>query len=154
MPTPTRIVGLRRAGARTDEYQIGGRVTTGKMTVDYRPIQAVTGVWDWADYDKSGTNFAATSTLSENDKHLGSIPPSTAITDTNAYRVSYTYGQREVPLQCDNSGILLVNQGGVPTAMFGPGSIDQAHSENEFVEAKQLINTSRVYAQTIVELLG
>lgn len=48
----------------------------------------------------------------------------------------------------------LVNQGGVPTAMFGPGSIDQAHSENEYVEVKQLIKTSRIYAQTIVELLS
>ncbi len=47
----------------------------------------------------------------------------------------------------------LVNQGGIPTAMFGPGSINQAHTIDEFIEIPQLINATKILAQTIAEYL-
>ena len=33
----------------------------------------------------------------------------------------------------------MVNDGGIPTIVFGPGSIDQAHSLNEYVEIDQVV---------------
>jgi acetylornithine deacetylase/succinyl-diaminopimelate desuccinylase family protein len=48
----------------------------------------------------------------------------------------------------------MVNRYGIPTAIFGPGSIDQAHTVDEYVDIDQLVNASRVYALTITELLG
>jgi succinyl-diaminopimelate desuccinylase len=47
----------------------------------------------------------------------------------------------------------LVNQAGIPTAMFGPGSIDRAHAVDEYVEVDQLIDASKIYAQTLAKLL-
>jgi acetylornithine deacetylase len=48
----------------------------------------------------------------------------------------------------------MVNRYGIPTAIFGPGSIDQAHAVDEYVDIDQLVNASRVYALTLTELLG
>jgi acetylornithine deacetylase/succinyl-diaminopimelate desuccinylase family protein len=48
----------------------------------------------------------------------------------------------------------MVNRYGIPTAIFGPGSIDQAHAVDEYVDVDQLVNASRVYALTLSELLG
>ena len=36
----------------------------------------------------------------------------------------------------------MVNNGGVPTIVFGPGSIDQAHSVDEFVEIDQVVTAA------------
>jgi acetylornithine deacetylase/succinyl-diaminopimelate desuccinylase family protein len=47
----------------------------------------------------------------------------------------------------------LVNQGGIPSAMYGPGSIDQAHAVNEYVDLEQLVDSSKVYALTIAKYL-
>ena len=35
---------------------------------------------------------------------------------------------------------------GIPTVLFGPGNLDQAHSENEYVEIDQLINSAKTLA--------
>jgi len=39
---------------------------------------------------------------------------------------------------------------GIPTPVFGPGDIAQAHSENEWVEIKQVAQAAEIIAQTIV----
>ena len=39
---------------------------------------------------------------------------------------------------------------GIPTAVFGPGNIAQAHSEEEWVEIKQVAQAAEIIAQTIV----
>jgi len=33
----------------------------------------------------------------------------------------------------------MVNDGGIPTIVFGPGSIDQAHAIDEYVEIDQVV---------------
>jgi succinyl-diaminopimelate desuccinylase len=33
----------------------------------------------------------------------------------------------------------MVNDGGVPTIVFGPGSIDHAHAVDEYVEINQVV---------------
>jgi acetylornithine deacetylase len=38
----------------------------------------------------------------------------------------------------------MVNDGGVPTIVFGPGSIDQAHSLHEFVEIDQVVTAAEM----------
>jgi acetylornithine deacetylase/succinyl-diaminopimelate desuccinylase-like protein len=48
----------------------------------------------------------------------------------------------------------LINLAKIPTVIFGPGSIDQGHSPDEFVEMKQVVSSAVVYARTIQELLG
>lgn len=40
---------------------------------------------------------------------------------------------------------LLNNKGGIPTAVFGPGSIDQAHTDSEFIDLNQLTTAARAY---------
>jgi acetylornithine deacetylase len=49
---------------------------------------------------------------------------------------------------------LLVNEGGTPTVMFGPGNVVVAHSADEFVPLDQVADCARVLAAWIVRELG
>ncbi|MEM3061874.1 MAG: M20/M25/M40 family metallo-hydrolase, partial [Candidatus Bathyarchaeia archaeon] len=42
---------------------------------------------------------------------------------------------------------------GIPTIAYGPGSIDVAHSENEYVSIEDLVIVSKVYALTALRIL-
>jgi acetylornithine deacetylase len=41
---------------------------------------------------------------------------------------------------------LLINQGGTPTVMFGPGDVRQAHAPNESVPLTEVVTCARVLA--------
>jgi succinyl-diaminopimelate desuccinylase len=43
---------------------------------------------------------------------------------------------------------------GVPSAVFGPGDLEQAHSVDEWIEVEQVLAAARTYAALAVELLG
>ena len=63
---------------------------------------------------------------------------------------------KELPIRgsryaCDSP--YLVNEGKIPTLVFGPGSIDQAHRENEWVEVEQLVDAAKVYAIAAIRFL-
>jgi len=47
----------------------------------------------------------------------------------------------------------LIKQGRIPTAIFGPGEINQAHVADEYVEIAQLMAAAKIYALTAYELL-
>jgi succinyl-diaminopimelate desuccinylase len=47
----------------------------------------------------------------------------------------------------------LVNRGKIPTVILGPGSLDQAHVSDEYVETKQLIDAARIYRLIARKLL-
>jgi acetylornithine deacetylase/succinyl-diaminopimelate desuccinylase family protein len=43
---------------------------------------------------------------------------------------------------------------GFPNVVCGPGSIGQAHSTNEYVEIKQLIDAAKIYLNVVLSILG
>jgi acetylornithine deacetylase/succinyl-diaminopimelate desuccinylase-like protein len=43
---------------------------------------------------------------------------------------------------------------GFPILVFGPGAIGQAHSINEYVEIEDLVNATKIYLWTALDLLG
>ena len=47
-----------------------------------------------------------------------------------------------------------LNQAGIPTITMGPGSIEIAHTANEFIEIEDLVDAAKIYALTIVEWCG
>ncbi len=48
---------------------------------------------------------------------------------------------------------ILVNQGNIPAVIYGPGFIKQAHTIDEFVEVKRLVESSQVYAKLLLNIL-
>jgi acetylornithine deacetylase len=48
----------------------------------------------------------------------------------------------------------LVNTGGVPTVLFGPGDVRQAHAPDEYVEIGDLATAARVLALTVLRFCG
>jgi acetylornithine deacetylase len=49
---------------------------------------------------------------------------------------------------------LLVNQGGTPTVLFGPGDVRQAHRPDEYVEVRELELAARALALTALRFCG
>ncbi len=49
--------------------------------------------------------------------------------------------------------MVFLSRRGVPTAIFGPGSIDQAHTVDEFVRVGELAQAAEVYARLACRLL-
>ena len=47
----------------------------------------------------------------------------------------------------------LINQGSIPTVIFGPGDLLQAHTTGEHVEVAQLVDAARIYAYTFARFL-
>ena len=47
----------------------------------------------------------------------------------------------------------LVNRG-IPTVIFGSGSLDQAHEINEYVEASEVVKAAEIYAHLIIDATG
>jgi len=52
------------------------------------------------------------------------------------------------------SDATFLNQAGIPTICFGPGSVQHAHAANEQVDIEELVNAAKVYAMSIVEWCG
>ena len=48
---------------------------------------------------------------------------------------------------------ILVNQGNIPSVIYGPGFIKQAHTIDEFIEVERLVESSQVYAEVLVNIL-
>ena len=48
---------------------------------------------------------------------------------------------------------ILVNQGNIPSVIYGPGFIKQAHTVDEFIEVKRLVESSQVYAEILLNVL-
>lgn len=55
------------------------------------------------------------------------------------------------PASCEASFLV---EAGIPTLVFGPGRIEEAHSANEFVPVTQIVTAGRVYALLALRLLG
>lgn len=55
------------------------------------------------------------------------------------------------PASCEASFLV---EAGIPTLIFGPGRIEEAHSANEFVPVTQVVTAGRVYALLALRLLG
>jgi acetylornithine deacetylase len=49
---------------------------------------------------------------------------------------------------------LLVNQGGTPTVLFGPGDVRRAHAPDEFVPVAELAAATRTLALAVMRLCG
>jgi succinyl-diaminopimelate desuccinylase len=48
----------------------------------------------------------------------------------------------------------LINQGKIPSVVFGPGNVLLAHTTGEYVEVEQLVQAAKIYAYTFARFLG
>ncbi|GAA3410554.1 M20 family metallopeptidase [Paenibacillus hodogayensis] len=91
---------------------------------------------------------------------VGTIPsetPSTArIVDTALEAVSHVTGKEQSPqgfrAGCDMSKLVTIAN--IPTVIIGPGSLDQAHAPDEFVEIAQVEQAVRIYERIARQFLG
>ncbi len=49
---------------------------------------------------------------------------------------------------------LLVNQGGIPTVLFGPGDVREAHRPDESIEVAELLTATRILVVSVLRFCG
>jgi acetylornithine deacetylase/succinyl-diaminopimelate desuccinylase-like protein len=57
-------------------------------------------------------------------------------------------------MQASTDARLLINGAKIPTVIWGPGDLRQAHVVDEFIEVDQLVRCTEMYARAFAELLG
>ena len=55
------------------------------------------------------------------------------------------------PASCEAA---FLDQVDIPTVIFGPGRIEEAHTANEFVSITQIVAASRIYSLLALRFLG
>jgi succinyl-diaminopimelate desuccinylase len=101
-------------------------------------------------------SFQATIEISGMDKKPTMISPEEPIVQALLECKYEVTGRKELPqgFIAATDMTFLVNQGRIPTVIFGPGSLDQTHGVDEFVEIDQLETAVLVYARLISRILG
>ena len=101
-------------------------------------------------------SFHATIEILGMDKIPTMIPPEEPIVQALLECKYEVTGGKEPPqgFIAATDMTFLVNQGCIPTVIFGPGSLDQTHIVDEFVEIDQLETAALVYARLISRILG
>jgi acetylornithine deacetylase/succinyl-diaminopimelate desuccinylase family protein len=80
-------------------------------------------------------------------------PLATALRENTALILGRDPGIHGWAATCDAN--FLVNEGHTPTLVYGPGSIaDQAHKPDESVSTEELVTAAKIYALTIMRLVG
>jgi acetylornithine deacetylase len=81
------------------------------------------------------------------------LPVVTALRDATRQVIGADPGVHGWSATCDAS--ILANDGGTPTVIFGPGSIEQAaHRPDESVRIDELYDCAAIYVRTILDLMG
>lgn len=92
---------------------------------------------------------------------LGALP--SAATDAshplinavkNCHRIVTGRSPRTSPARYGTDMYLLSRYGGMPTIMYGPGSVSHAHAKNEYVELDSLVTCTKVIALTLLRWCG
>ena len=101
-------------------------------------------------------SFRATIEISGMDKKPTLIPPDEPIVQALLESKYEVTGRKDAPrgFTAATDMTFLVNQGCIPTVIFGPGSLDQTHVVDEFVEIGQLETAVLVYGRLISRILG
>jgi len=84
------------------------------------------------------------------------IPVNHRIVTSLRKAVKYVTGKDPgtVGIPCWTDASLLVNVAKIPTAVFGPGNLAQAHANDEFVCINDIITSAKVYILTAVDICG
>lgn len=75
-----------------------------------------------------------------------------AVSDSHAALAGSAPALIGVP--CGTDLRLFTRHAGIPTVMYGPGSVAQAHAADEFVPVSELVRCTRVLARTLVTWCG
>jgi len=82
-----------------------------------------------------------------------SISPDHKLTQRVTRAVKYATGKEAVIGGCPAVTIAMVLiEMGIPAVICGPGSIAQAHTEDEFVQVDQLTTAARIYTALMADM--
>jgi acetylornithine deacetylase len=154
----------------------GGRIAGGdwpSSEADWLEWEGRFGVAPGEDLEAARAEFeAAIHRAAESDRWLTEHPPTVewwggrfypATTDPDEAVVTTVKGAvedvraeppvvRGMPYGCDMG--LMVSAGGIPTVVFGPGSVRDAHRPDESVPVTDLVDVARALALTILRFCG
>lgn len=126
-----------------------------RLTFDYRTLPGQVGMKIWADVQDIGARFAASLAPGARivveppflDDTVGMEVPEHAEIVTAMQHVCDTFGMDRRPSGVPfGSDATKMTAAGIPTIIFGPGSIQQAHTADEFVRTAEVAKAAEMLA--------
>ena len=126
------------------------------LRFDYRYLPREAGIEVWRHFKSLAESFVAATTGASVTVHAPFIDSSAMDVPEDAAIVALLgdvccdYGVDPAPMGVPygSDATKMVDIGGIPTVVFGPGSIDQAHSINEFVVIADVAKAARMLVAT------
>lgn len=150
----TLSVGIIRGGLQIN--QVPASCT---IDVDYRMLPGEDRATVWSEFNRIIASLRAQDPNFEIEMEspmLEDLPLDTASTERMVEVLSQVSGELTgrsrpvgVPFGSDASKF---SRAGIPSVILGPGSIDQAHAAEEFVELEQVALATEIYARTLMAL--
>jgi succinyl-diaminopimelate desuccinylase len=83
------------------------------------------------------------------------ISPDEAVVQSLGMAAEEVLGRRaEIGIWSATSDAGIMCREGIPSVIFGPGSLSRAHKPDEWVEIDEVVNAARIYALAIIDLLA
>jgi acetylornithine deacetylase len=151
--SPTITVGVIRGGVQVNQVPDSCLVD-----IDRRLIPGETQETVWQDFERLIAELRA----ADRDLNVVMEPPTFAngpLETTTAHRIvqvvckvsSGLRGPREVVGVPFGSDATALADAGIPCIILGPGSVDQAHAEEEYVDLDQVAAAAEIYAGAALE---
>ena len=156
---------------KTGAITVGGRVTTGDspniapprctMTIDRRlaPGESVKGAL--ADFTSVLESLKKRDPKFSSDYKILSqyepcvIPPDSPLVKAVKKTIEKVVGKApKISVMMGGCDMRYFHAAGVPTLVYGPGTMGMAHQQDEYVQVKDLVTAAQVYSLVAMGLLG
>ena len=127
------------------------------LRFDYRYLPSENGIAVWREFNQEAEQFLAREpgagvVVHEPfiDSSAMDVPEDSSIVQAMG-AICRRHGVDPVPLGVPygSDATKMVNVGGIPTVVFGPGSIDQAHAREEYVDLAEVVCAGRMLVDMV-----
>jgi acetylornithine deacetylase/succinyl-diaminopimelate desuccinylase family protein len=152
---PTVNVGTIRGGSKVNMVPDRCEIEIDRRTIPGETIEEITAEFEAAlDTAREQTPDLNARIVVDDSAEPSETPEGTTLVDLmNEARTEFGIEGSEVGYSGATDARFLINQGGIPSIVFGPGDPLRAHTTGEFVEVSQLVDATKAYAYMFARFL-
>lgn len=152
---PTINVGTIRGGSKVNMVPDRCEIEIDRRTIPGETIEQITAEFEAAlDVARAETPDMKARVVVDDFAEPSETPEGTTLVDLmQEARDAFSIEGSEVGYAGATDARFLINQGGIPSIIFGPGDPLNAHTRGEFVEVSQLVAATRAYAYMFARFL-
>ena len=148
---PTVNVGTIHGGSKVNMVPDHCEIEIDRRTIPGETTEEVLGEFETLlrDFD-----FPVRAELIDGAEASETPPGSSVVSLLTEARDAFGIDASEIGYAGATDARFLINQGGIPTVVCGPGNLLQAHTVGEHIRVSELVDAARVYAYTFARFLS